>query len=82
LQTLRKVPEKLTRSTQRNVTWQTDSEYCRLTAPSDRTLNCISFVRKIQIQEIFGSPIVYGTITPRTRSTEHNLDVCDNLLVY
>jgi hypothetical protein len=46
---------------QRNVTWQTSSEYRRLTAPSGRTLNYISFVRKIQIPEIFGSPLVHMT---------------------
>jgi hypothetical protein len=51
-----KIPEKLTRSMQCNVTWQTSSEYRRLTVPSGRTLNYISFVRKIQILEIFGSP--------------------------
>jgi hypothetical protein len=44
---------------QRNVTWQTSSEYRRLTVPSSRTLNYISFVRKIQIPEIFGFPLVY-----------------------
>jgi hypothetical protein len=44
---------------QRNVTWQTSSEYRRLTVPSGRTLNYISFVRKIQIPEIFGSPLVH-----------------------
>ena len=43
---------------QRNVTWQTGSEYRRLTVPSGRTLNYISFMRKIQIPEIFGSPLV------------------------
>jgi len=48
--------KKLTRSTQRNVTWYTSSEYRRLTSPSGRTLNYVSFVRKIQIPEIFGSP--------------------------
>jgi hypothetical protein len=41
------------------VTWQTSSEYRRLTVPSGRTLNYISFVRKIQIPEIFVSPLVY-----------------------
>jgi hypothetical protein len=56
---LEKLPEKSIRSTQRNVTWQTSSEYRRLTVPSGRTLNYISFVRKIQIPEIFGSPLVY-----------------------
>jgi hypothetical protein len=55
---LEKIPEKSTRSTQRNVTWQTSSEYRRLTVPSGRTLNFVSFVRKIQIPEIFGSPLV------------------------
>jgi hypothetical protein len=42
-----------------NVTWQTTSEYRRLTVPSGRTLNYISFVRKIQSPEIFGSPLVH-----------------------
>jgi hypothetical protein len=46
------------RSTQPNVTWQTSSECRRLTVPSCGTLNYISFVRKIQIPEIFGSPLV------------------------
>jgi hypothetical protein len=55
---LEKIPEKSTRSTQRNVTWQSSSEYRRLTVPSGRTLNYISFMRKIQIPEIFGSPLV------------------------
>jgi hypothetical protein len=41
-----------------NVTWQTSSEYHRLTVPSGRTLNYISFVQKIQIPEIFGSPLI------------------------
>jgi hypothetical protein len=41
-----------------NVTWQTSSEYRRLTVPSGRILNYVSFVRKIQIPEIFGSPLV------------------------
>ena len=50
------MPEKLTRSTQRNVAWQTDSEYHRLTAPSGRILNYVSFVRKVQSPEIFASP--------------------------
>jgi len=54
------MPEKLTRSPQRNVTWQTGSEYRRLAVPSGRTLNYVSFVRKIQIPEVFGSPLVYG----------------------
>ena len=58
---LEKMPEKLTRSTQRNVTWQTDSEYRRLTVPSGRTLNYVSIVRKIQIPEIFGSPLVHAS---------------------
>jgi hypothetical protein len=55
---LEKIPEKSTGSTQRNFTWQTSSGYRRLTVPSGRTLNYISFVRKIQIPEIFGSPLV------------------------
>jgi hypothetical protein len=55
---LEKIPEKLTRSTQRSVTWQTGSEHRRFTVPSGRTLNYVSFVRKIQIPEIFGSPLV------------------------
>jgi len=50
------MPEKLTRSTQRSVAWQTSSEYRRLTVPSGRILSYVSFVRKIQIPEIFGSP--------------------------
>jgi hypothetical protein len=54
-----KMPEKLTRSMQCNVTWQTSSEYHRLTVLSGGTLNYLSFVRKIQIPEIFGSPLVY-----------------------
>ena len=56
------MPEKLTRSTQRNVTWQTGLEYRRLTVPSGRTLNYVSFVRKIQILEIFESPLVYNNV--------------------
>jgi len=52
------MPEKLTRSTQRNVTWQTGSEYRRLTVSSGRTLNSVSFMGKIQIPEIFGSLLV------------------------
>jgi hypothetical protein len=36
---LEKISEKSTRSTQRNVTRQTSSEYRRLTVPSGRTLN-------------------------------------------
>jgi hypothetical protein len=55
---LEKIPEKTTRSTRRNVTWHTSSEYRRLTVPTGRTLNYISFVLKIQIPEIFGSPLV------------------------
>jgi len=59
LQTLEEnAKTKLIRSTQRNVTWQNSSEYRRLTVPSGRTLNYVSFVRKIQIPEIFGSPLV------------------------
>ena len=50
------MPEKLTRFTQRNVTWQTGSEYRRLTLLSGRTLNYVSFMRKVQIPEIFVSP--------------------------
>jgi hypothetical protein len=50
------MPENFTRSTQRSVTWQTSSEYLRLTVPSGRTLNYVSFVRKIQIPELFVSP--------------------------
>jgi hypothetical protein len=57
---LEKIPEKSTRSSQRNVAWQTSSEYRRLTVPGGRTLNYISFVRMIQIPEIFGSPLVYS----------------------
>jgi len=52
------MPEKLTRSTQRSVTWQTISECRRLTVPSGRTLNYVSFVRKIQIPEIFVPPLI------------------------
>jgi hypothetical protein len=63
-----KIPEKLTRSMQCNVTWQTSSEYRRLTVPSGRTLNHISFVRKIQIPEIFGSPLVCVIFRPSHRS--------------
>jgi hypothetical protein len=59
---LKKIPEKSTQSTQHNVTWQTSSEYRRLTVPTGRTLNYISFVRMIQILEIFGSPLV--SVTP------------------
>ena len=55
---LEKIPEKFARSTQCNVTWQTSSEYRRLTVPIGRTLNYVSFVRKIQIPEIFVSPLV------------------------
>ena len=51
------MPQKLTQNTQRNVTWQTSSEYRRLTVLSSRTLNYFSFVRKIQIPEIFVSPL-------------------------
>jgi hypothetical protein len=57
--TQKKYQKKSTRSKQRNVTWQTSSEYRRLTVPSGRTLNYISIVRKIQIPEIFGSPLVH-----------------------
>ena len=63
----KKIPQKLTRSMQRNVTWQTSSEYRRLTLLSGRTLNYVSFVRKIQITEIFApSPPSYVStyITP------------------
>jgi hypothetical protein len=42
-----------------NVTWQTISGYRRLTVPSGRNLNYISFVRKIQIPEVFGTPLVH-----------------------
>jgi hypothetical protein len=55
---IEKIPEKSTQSMQCNVTWQTSSEYHRLTVPSGRILNYILFVRKIQIPEIFGSPLV------------------------
>jgi len=55
---LEKIPEKLTRSTKRNVTWQTSSQYHRLTVPSCRTLNYVPFVRNIQIPEISGYPLV------------------------
>jgi hypothetical protein len=58
------MPEKCTPSTQRNVTWQTSTEYLRLTVPSGRTLNYVSFVRKIQIPEIFGSPLVHNVWQP------------------
>ena len=34
-----KMPEILTRRTQRSVTWQTSSEYRKLTVPSGRTFN-------------------------------------------
>jgi len=53
------MPEKLIRSTQRNVTWQTGSEYHRLTVSNGRTLNYVSFVQKIQIPEIFESPLIH-----------------------
>ena len=56
------MPEYLKRSMQHNVTWQTGSEYHMLTAPNGRTLNYVSFVRKIQIPEIFGSPLIYAGI--------------------
>ena len=59
MQTLKKMPEKMTRSPQRSVTWQASSEYRRLAVPNDRTQNCVSFARKIQIPKIFGSPLVY-----------------------
>ena len=57
-----KLPEKLTRSTQRSVTWQTGSEYRRLTVPSGRTLNYVSFVQKIEIPKYLGPPLVYSHI--------------------
>ena len=44
---LEKIPEKWTRSTQRNVTWQTDLEHRRFPVPSGRTLKYVSFVWKI-----------------------------------
>jgi hypothetical protein len=56
-----------------NVTWQTSSEYRRLTVPNGRTLNCISFVRKIQIPEIFGSPLVYIINQAQTFSVTKSL---------
>jgi hypothetical protein len=55
---LEKIPEKLTRSTQRYVIWQTSSEYRRLIVPSGRILTYVSFVWNIQIPEIFGYPLV------------------------
>jgi hypothetical protein len=62
-----KIPEKSTRSMQCNFTWQTSSEYRRLTVPSGRTLKYISFVRKIQIPEIFGSTLVYVALFGSSR---------------
>jgi hypothetical protein len=56
-----------------NVTWQTSSEYLGLTVPSGRTLNCISFVRKIQIPEIFGSPLVCVSYKQQERQGTHNV---------
>ena len=55
---LEKMPEKITQSTKRNVTWQTSSKYHRLAVPSGRNLNYISHGQKIQIPEIFGSQLV------------------------
>jgi hypothetical protein len=55
---LEKMPEKLTQSTQCIVTWQSSSEYRRLTVPSGRTMNYVSFVWKILIPKIFGFPLV------------------------
>jgi hypothetical protein len=52
------MPEKIIQNTQHIVTWQTSSEYCRLAVPSGRTLNYVSFQRKILIPEIFGSPLI------------------------
>jgi hypothetical protein len=52
------MPEKMKRSVQYNVTWQTSSEYCSLMVPIARTMNYISLVQKIQIPEIFGSLLV------------------------
>lgn len=48
----------MARSMQHNVTWQNSSEYCKLAVPSARTLNYVSFQQKIQIAEIFGSPLI------------------------
>jgi len=55
----------MTQSTQR-ITWQISSEYCRLVAPSGRTLNYILFTEKMQILEIFGSPLVHAAAIWRT----------------
>jgi hypothetical protein len=55
---LEKMPEKITWSMKRNVTWQTSSECHRLTEYSGRNLNYISFGQKIQIPEICGSHLV------------------------
>jgi hypothetical protein len=49
--------EKIKQIVQSMVTWQTNSEYCRLAVPSGRNLN-VSFAWKIQILEICGSPLI------------------------
>lgn len=48
----------MTQSVQDNVTWQTSSEFCRLMVPSCRTVNYVSFAKKIQIPGICGSLLV------------------------
>ena len=48
------IPEKLTRSMQRIVTWQTSSEYRSLTVPSGRTLNYVSFVQRFKFRKYLG----------------------------
>jgi hypothetical protein len=56
---LEKIPEKSTRSTQRNVTWQTSSEYRRVTVPSGRTLNYISYAEDSNSGNIWVPPRMF-----------------------
>ena len=55
---LKKMPQKMTRSMQDNVTWHTSSECCNHLVPSGRTMIYASFAQKIQILEIFGSHLL------------------------
>ena len=70
--TLADTSEKMTWSPQCSVTWQTSSEYRRLAVPSGRTLTYVSFARKIQIAEIFVSPLLARHSTVYEVSLRHN----------
>jgi hypothetical protein len=70
---IEKIPEKLTRSTQGNVTWQTSSEYRRLIVPSGRTLTMSRLCGRFNFRKYLGPPSYTNPPYPLFRADIHKI---------